>query len=264
MGLVRNGEIEMAPREAATVTACLIIIGNEILSGRTPDRNVAYAAKWLNEKGIQVREVRVIPDVEETIVATVNECRATFDYVFTTGGIGPTHDDITSASVARAFGVPIVRNEEARRLLEDQYIPGDLTEARLKMADIPAGAELIENPISRAPGFQIENVFVMAGVPAIMRAMFDSVQHRLVGGAPVASRQIACFLAEGQIAKALGDIQDRYPDLDIGSYPFWKMRKFGVSVVLRGTDTDILEAATEEVRDMIRGFGGEPQDESGD
>ena len=254
----------MASTDGAAVTACLIIIGNEILSGRTQDRNLAYAAKWLNEKGIQVREVRVIPDIEETIVATVNECRRAFDYVFTTGGIGPTHDDITSASVARAFGVPIERNEAARKLLEDQYIPGDLTEARLKMADIPAGAELIENPISRAPGFRIENVFVMAGVPAIMKAMLDSAQHRLVGGAPVASRQIACFLAEGQIEKALGEIQDRYPDLDLGSYPFWKMRKFGVSVVLRGTDIQRLEAATEEVREMIRGLGGEPRDESGD
>jgi molybdenum cofactor synthesis domain-containing protein len=254
----------MAPTEAATVTACLIIIGNEILSGRTQDRNLAYAAKWLNDKGIQVREVRVIPDVEEIIVATVNECRRAFDYVFTTGGIGPTHDDITAASVARAFGVPIERNEAARKLLEKQYVPGDLTEARLKMADVPAGAELIENPISRAPGFRIENVFVMAGVPAIMKAMLDSAQHRLVGGAPVASRQIACFLAEGQIAKALGEIQDRYPDLDLGSYPFWKMRKFGVSVVLRGTDTGRLEAATKEVREMIRTLGGEPRDESGE
>jgi molybdenum cofactor synthesis domain-containing protein len=251
----------MAATEPPTVTACLIVIGNEILSGRTQDKNVAYTAKWLNERGIQLREVRVIPDVEETIVATVNECRRKFDYVFTTGGIGPTHDDITAASVARAFGVAIERNPAAVRLLKEQYVPGDLTEARLKMADVPVGAELVENPISRAPGFQLGNVFVLAGVPAIMQAMLDSLQHRLVGGTPVASRQIACFLAEGRIAKGLSEIQARYPAVDIGSYPFWKMRRFGVSVVLRGTDEASLDAATDDVRRMIRALGDEPLDE---
>ncbi|MCP4327092.1 MAG: competence/damage-inducible protein A [Alphaproteobacteria bacterium] len=250
-----------APRDAA-VSACLIIIGNEILSGRTQDKNLSYAAKWLNQNGIQLREVRVIPDVEDAIVESVNDCRRRFDYVFTTGGIGPTHDDITAASIARAFGVPIERNEAARKLLEEQYIPGDLTEARLKMADIPAGAQLIENPISKAPGFQIDNVFVMAGVPAIMQAMLDSVQHRLVGGTPVASRQIACFLAEGRVAHGLAAVQERFPHIDIGSYPFWKMRKFGVSVVLRGTDEASLAAATEAVRSLIRDLGGDPHDEA--
>ena len=244
-----------------TVTACLIVIGNEILSGRTQDKNIAYAGKWLNDAGVQLRECRVIPDVEDTIVETVNECRAKYDYVFTTGGIGPTHDDITAASVAKAFGVELHRHPEAERLLLDHYSPADRTEARMKMADVPLGAELVENPISRAPGFQMDNVFVMAGVPAIMQAMLDSVRHRLVGGARVASRQIVCGLAEGAIAKRLGTIQNAYPDLDIGSYPFWKMRKFGVSVVLRGVDETELDRAADDVRAMIRELGGEPMSE---
>jgi len=253
-------DADTKPAKAKTVTACLIVIGNEILSGRTQDRNLAYLAEWLNGLGVRLGEARVIPDIESVIVDTVNDCRARFDYVFTTGGIGPTHDDITSASVAKAFGVAVERHPDAARLLEAHYEPADRTAARMKMADVPAGATLIDNPISKAPGFQLGNVFVLAGVPAIMRAMLDSVRHRIAGGAPVASRQVVCFLAEGEVAAGLAEIQARYPDIDIGSYPFWKMRRFGVSLVLRGTDEAELDAAAEAVRDLVRSLGGEPMD----
>src|SRR3954451_19193777 len=173
---------------AKNPTACLLVIGNEVLSGRTRDANIQFLATHLGERGIPLREVRIIPDVPETIISTVNEVRAKFDYVFTTGGIGPTHDDITSECIARAFGVKWVLHEEARRRLAAGYAnPADLNEARLRMAHVPEGAVLIDNPVSRAPGFQIGNVFVMAGVPRIMQAMFDGIKHGLAGGAPVLS-----------------------------------------------------------------------------
>jgi molybdenum cofactor synthesis domain-containing protein len=240
------------------VTACLLIIGNEILSGRTQDANLAYIAKGLGEIGVRLREVRVIPDVDETIIATVNEVRAKFDYVFTTGGIGPTHDDITSECVARAFGVPWVLDEEARRRLASGYGPGELNEARLRMAHIPEGASLIDNPISRAPGFQIGNVFVMAGVPRIMQAMFDGVKKSLKGGPPVLSRSITCALAEGILADGLGKLQHRYADLDIGSYPYYRRGGVGVALVMRGTDRERLAAAAAELKTLIRELGGDP------
>src|SRR5512134_200599 len=170
-----------------TVTAAVIIIGNEVLSGRTADANLCFLAKALNEVGVRVREARIIPDDEAVIVETVNACRQTFDYVLTTGGIGPTHDDITSASIAKAFGVPLERNPQAIRALEQHYRPGEFNEAGRKMADIPAGASLIDNPLSKAPGFQIGNVFVLPGVPVIMRAMFDGLRARLSGGEPMLS-----------------------------------------------------------------------------
>jgi molybdenum cofactor synthesis domain-containing protein len=241
------------------VTACLLIIGNEILSGRTQDANLAFIAKGLNEVGVRLREVRVIPDIAETIVATVNEMRAKFDYVFTTGGIGPTHDDITSECIARAFGVPWALNEEARRRLAAGYAnPADLNEARLRMAHIPAGAVLIDNPVSRAPGFQIGNVFVMAGVPRIMQAMFDGIKHRLSGGAPVLSRTVTSGLPEGVLAEGLGRLQARYPDFDIGSYPYYRRGGFGTSLVVRGTDASRLATAVEELFALVTGLGGEP------
>ncbi|HKJ74957.1 MAG TPA: competence/damage-inducible protein A, partial [Alphaproteobacteria bacterium] len=165
------------PDSTKTTTACLIVIGNEILSGRTQDANLSYLAKWLNERGVRLTEARVIPDIEDTIVTAVNECRKAFDYVFTTGGIGPTHDDITAASIAKAFGRPLVRREEAVELMRKFYGDDNLTEARLRMAHTPEGAEFIENPISRAPGFRVENVFVMAGVPLNMQSMLESVAH---------------------------------------------------------------------------------------
>ncbi len=240
------------------VTACMIVIGNEILSGRTKDANLPYLAERLNEWGVRLREARVVPDVEDVIVATVNECRAKFDYVFTSGGIGPTHDDITAAAIAKAFGRRLVRDADAVRLLRTRYGESDLNEARLKMADIPEGAELIENPVSGAPGFQIENVFVMAGVPAIMQAMVESLRHRVAGGEPVRSRSVAAHLAEGTVAEGLSAIQARYPEIDIGSYPFYRQGSFGVSLVLRGTDDERLDAALAELEALIVELGAEP------
>jgi len=244
--------------EEKIVTAAVLIIGNEILSGRTQDANLAYIAKGLGEVGVRLKEVRVIPDVAETIIATINELRAKFAYVFTTGGIGPTHDDITSESLARAFGVPWVLDPEAKRRLEAGYRPGELNAARLRMAHVPEGATLIDNPVSRAPGFQIGNVLVLAGVPKVMQAMFDGIKHRLVGGAPVLSRSVTCALAEGIIAEGLGQLQQRYAELDIGSYPFYRRGGNGVALVIRGTDAPRIAAAVAELTDLIRALGGEP------
>jgi len=241
-----------------TVDACLVIIGNEILSGRTQDANLAYIAKGLGEVGVRLKEVRVIPDVAETIIATINELRAKFAYVFTTGGIGPTHDDITSESLARAFGVPWVLDPEAKRRLEAGYRPGELNAARLRMAHVPEGATLIDNPVSRAPGFQIGNVLVLAGVPKVMQAMFDGIKHRLVGGAPVLSRSVTCALPEGIIAESLGQLQQCYAELDIGSYPFYRRGGNGVALVIRGTDAARIAAAVAELMDLIRALGGDP------
>ncbi len=244
-------------------TACLIIIGNEILSGRTKDENLQFIGGRLNELGIRLQEVRVIPDIETTIVATVNECRPAFDYVFTTGGIGPTHDDITAQSVAKAFGVENRLNDEAYNLLLDHYKdPDKINEARLRMAHTPVGARLIHNPVSLAPGFQMENVFVMAGVPRIMQVMFDGLGDRLVGGQPLESRAIDARLPEGEIANGLGEIQARYPDVDIGSYPYFRQGAAGCILVLRGAQPQMLDAAAEDVRALVRSCGGEPVDAS--
>lgn len=238
------------------ITACLIIIGNEILSGRTQDANLAHLAQRVNEVGVQLREVRVIPDVEETIVATVNEVRAKYDYVFTTGGIGPTHDDITSASIAKAFHVPIHRHPEAERILRSHYTSEQINEARLKMADVPQGAELLDNPVSAAPGFRMGNVFVMAGVPKIMQAMLDAIVPTLKGGAPVQSLSITTDLPEGDIATGLADIQHRYPDVEIGSYPMYKAGGFATTLVLRSTSTAHNDAAGNEICMLVEAKGG--------
>jgi len=246
-----------APQE---VTACVLIIGNEILSGRTADENLAYLAKGLNEVGVRLREARVIPDDGPTIVATVNEVRRKYDYVFTTGGIGPTHDDITSACIAEAFGVPLILHPEARRLLESHYPPGALNEARLRMAHVPEGATLLPNPISRAPGFRIENVFILPGVPQIMRAIFSEARHNLRGGARVLSRSVSCTLGEGTIANDLTALQNRYPELEIGSYPYFRRADFGTTLVVRGTDRERLMSAVEELKTLIRNLGGDPQE----
>jgi len=252
--------MSQADNSPKTVTACVLIIGNEILSGRTQDANLAFLAKGLNEAGIRLREARVIPDDPEIIVNTVNEARRAFDYVFTTGGIGPTHDDITSASIAEAFAVPLIVHPEARRLLESHYPPGGLNEARLRMAQVPDGATLLLNPISRAPGFRIDNVFVLPGVPQIMQAIFSELKHKLRGGATVLSRSVSCSLAEGTIAKDLGELQARYADLEIGSYPYFRRSDFGVTLVIRGTERERLAAATEELKTLIRALGGDPQE----
>jgi len=240
------------------VTAAVLIIGNEILSGRTKDVNLGYLAEELTKLGIRLREARVVADVESDIVTAVNDCRKRYDYVFTTGGIGPTHDDITSASVAAAFGVPLMLDERARAMLARNYPPGELNEARLRMAHVPEGASLIENPISAAPGFRLGNVLVMAGVPAIMRAMFDGVKGGLAGGRPVLSQTLSAFLGEGVIAAGLGALQQRYPDLDVGSYPFFRQGRFGASFVLRGTEKSRLDAAAKELRALISKLGAEP------
>ena len=247
-----------------TVTAALIVIGNEILSGRTRDANLPYLAGRLNDIGVQLREVRVVSDDQAAIVAAVNALRAAHDYVFATGGIGPTHDDVTAASVAEAFGVPLERSADAVKRLEAFYAGGhlELNEARLRMADVPAGAELIDNPVSGAPGFQIENVFVLAGVPNIMQAMFEGVKHRLTGGAPMRTRTLAVDLPEGTIAQAVEAVQTRYPDVEIGSYPYYRSRAFGVRLVLRAVDEARLAAAAAELMQALAGLGGAPVEEA--
>jgi molybdenum cofactor synthesis domain-containing protein len=245
---------------AKTVDACVLIIGNEILSGRTQDANLAFLAQGLNDAGIRLREARVIGDDAEAIVGTVNEVRRKFDYVFTTGGIGPTHDDITSACVAAAFGVRLILHPEAKRILENHYPPGALNDARLRMAQVPEGASLLLNPISRAPGFRIANVFVLPGVPQIMQAIFNELKRQLQGGARMLSRSVSCTLGEGTIAKDLAELQQRYPDLEIGSYPYFRRSDFGVTLVVRGSEPDRIAAAVEELKGLIRALGGDPQE----
>ncbi len=242
------------------VTAAVLIIGNEILSGRTKDANLPYLDERLGELGIRLAEARVVADLKDEIVAAVNALRQRYTYVFTTGGIGPTHDDITAECVAAAFGRPLIRNPEALALLQAHYAPGDLNEARLRMANTPEGASLIENPISHAPGFRIENVHVLAGVPAIMRAMFDSLAPGLIGGPPLRSRTLTSKLPEGALAAGLGALQERYPEVDIGSYPSFRDGRPSVAVVLRATDETRLAAVAEEVGDLIRGLGAEPRE----
>ena len=240
----------MPPSE--TVTACLIIIGNEILSGRTQDTNLAHLSVVLNELGVRMTEARVIPDVEQTIVDTVNHCRAQFDYVFTTGGIGPTHDDITADSIALAFGIEVEEHPEVAALIRKREAPPQVMAARLRMARIPVGATLIDNPTGGPPGFQVENVFVMAGVPMVMQAMastFDRVM--LPGGKPVRSRTVGAFLGESEVADDLAAIQSDFPEIDLGSYPFYRPSGYGTNLVMRGTDEDELEAMLERVSQMI-------------
>jgi len=240
-------------------TACLLVIGNEVLSGRTQDANIRFIATGLGEIGMPLKEVRVIPDVPDTIVTTVNECRARFDHVFTTGGIGPTHDDITSECVAAAFGVPWEPHAEAWARMERHYQPGEFNEARQRMATMPRGAALIDNPISIAPGFTIGNVHVMAGVPRIMQAMFTALRPTLQGGTPVQSRAVhAAGLLEGSIAAGLGAIQTRFPDLDLGSYPFYRANANGVALVAKGTDPEALDACIAEVTALVHAQGKTP------
>jgi molybdenum cofactor synthesis domain-containing protein len=234
------------------VTAAALVIGNEILSGQTRDANLAFIAERLAALGIRLREARVVADETADIVAAVNDLRRRFDYVFTTGGIGPTHDDITSAAVAQAFGRPLVLHPEAHRILESYYQPGELNEARLRMAHAPEGAALVENPISGAPGFQIENVFVLAGIPAVMQAMFESLRHRLAGGAPLLSRTIVAELPEGRMAAGLGAIQAANPEVEIGSYPFHKNGRYGARLVVRSTDPERLARVGEDVAALVR------------
>ena len=232
-------------------TSAIIIIGNEILSGRTQEVNLSYLSIWLNKLGVRVEEVRIIPDIENKIVNCVNELRKKFNYVFTTGGIGPTHDDITSECVAKACGVAFGTHPEAFEILEAHYGKEEFNAPRRKMAMTPQGAELIPNPVSAAPGFIIDNIYVMAGVPRIMQAMVDHVVPSLAGGALVKSENVPCFYPESKIAEGLGDIQKKFPDVDIGSYPYFKDGKTGVNVVLRSSNEESLTKAKEDVEDMI-------------
>lgn len=241
---------------AGTPTAAVLVIGNEILSGRTQDANLSYIASKLAAIGVAVREARVIPDVEAEIIAAVHTLRARYDYVFTTGGIGPTHDDITAGCIAKAFGLTLDINAEALARLTAHYPAGHLNDARRKMAEIPPGAALIDNPVSAAPGFRLENVYVLPGVPRIMQAMLDGLLPHLAGGPPIQSRIVSTPLLEGTIARDLGAVQDDFPDIDIGSYPYFRAGAFGVSLVLRGTDGPRLDAATAAVAAMIERLGG--------
>jgi molybdenum cofactor synthesis domain-containing protein len=243
-------------------TAAVLIIGNEVLSGRTQDANLNYIAKGLAGIGVRLKEARVVADVEAEIVDAVDALRAKYDYVFTTGGIGPTHDDITSPSVAKAFGTRLHRHPKAVAAMEAAYKPGQLNEARLRMAEVPEGASLIETTASAAPGFRMGNVFVMAGVPSIMRAMFDAVKHTLRAGPPVQSSSVMTHLPEGAIAKDFGALQEKYPDVDMGSYPFFRQGQFGTSLVLRGVERARIDAAMAELKAMLLGLGGDAIDES--
>lgn len=235
--------------------AALLIIGNEILSGRTQDKNLHWLAGQLNTLGIGIGEARIIPDIQDVIVETVNLCRAHYAYVFTTGGIGPTHDDITAASIAKAFGVPLSRHIEAEALLRDHYTAEQINEARMKMADIPEGAELIYNPVSAAPGFCIENVYVMAGIPSIMQAMFSGIKHTLSGGAQVQSLTVTVFASEGTIAGLLGTVQTQFPEIEIGSYPFIRFERLGTSVVMRSPNKTQLEEASQFLQLELKDAG---------
>ncbi len=240
------------------VTAAMLVIGNEILSGRTRDANMHYLAGKLTELGIRLREARVVPDIEDTIIAAVNELRARYDYVFTSGGIGPTHDDITADCIARAFGVHIDIHPEARRRLEAHYEAGMLNAARLRMARIPETATLIDNPVSAAPGFRIGNVMVMAGVPMIFQAMVASVAPTLSGGDKLLSRTVLALVPEGAVAEELGALQKQYPAVDMGSYPAFRGGRASTAIVMRSTDHVLLDAAADAMYAIFRRMGGEP------
>lgn len=231
-------------------TAAMLVIGDEILSGRTRDANMHHLAGELTKAGIDLKEVRVVSDDGDAIVDAVRALSAAYDTVFTSGGIGPTHDDITADNVARAFGVPIDVREDARALLAAHYarVGHDLNEARLRMARIPDGAALIDNPVSVAPGFTIENVHVMAGVPAVFKAMVESVLPTLTGGQPLVSETLEIRRGEGDIAGPLADLAARYPDLSLGSYPFQRDGQFGANVVIRGGDGAQVAAALNELK----------------
>lgn len=236
--------------ENKVYTAAVLVIGNEILSGRTLDKNTQYIAQKMVERGVRLVEARVIPDIRDKIIETLNTLRAQVDYVFTTGGIGPTHDDITAECVAAAFDVELEKNPEAFEVLKKNYTEGEFTPARQKMAMIPAGATLIPNPVSAAPGFIIGNVHVMAGVPKIMQAMMDHIAHGLAGGDVMLSETVTFDMPESEMAGTLAELQEKYPDVEIGSYPNYRDGKPSLNVVLRSTDAERLAAVTGELREL--------------
>ena len=248
--------------EEKTVRAAMVIIGSEILSGRTQDTNLNTLARGLNDVGIVLSEARIVSDAPDAIVAALNELRARYDYVFTTGGIGPTHDDITAQCVADAFEVPLILNPEARALLQAHYdrTGRELNAARLRMAHTPQGASLIANPVSTAPGFRIENVYVLAGVPVVMQAMLDGLKPGLTGGHRVLSRSVGSLVGEGIVARDLAALQAKYPALEIGSYPFYRPGGVsGTNIVIRHADAALIDAALAEAAQLIRSHGGEPE-----
>ena len=229
-------------------TAALLVIGDEILSGRTQDKNVAQIASWLNVQGIRLREVRVVADVEDDIVAAANALRARYDYLFTTGGIGPTHDDITVDALAKALGVPVIVHPDARAVLEEYYATrGGLNEGRLRMARVPEGASLIPNRYSGAPGIHIGNIFIMAGVPHITAGMLDALTGTLEGGDPVLSTQVGCWVAESEIAALLVAAERAHEGSQIGSYPFFREGRVGCNFVIRSTSQSVLDACAAEL-----------------
>lgn len=237
-------------------TAGLVIIGDEILSGRTQDKNIAQIASWLQVQGIRLAEVRVVADVQEKIVEAVNTLRADNDYLFTTGGIGPTHDDITVDAVAEALGVPVVIHPEARELLERYYADkGGLTDGRLRMARVPEGAELIPNRMSGAPGIRRGNVIVMAGVPHITAGMLDALTGELEGGAPLISETIGCWIAESEVAELLREVEQAHDNCQIGSYPFFREGKVGANFVVRSTDEEQLKSCVDSLTDGLATSG---------
>ena len=233
------------------VNAAIIIIGNEILSGRTQDSNSSTIALWLNSLGVKVQEVRVIPDVEDVIVQTINEVRKKNNYVFTTGGIGPTHDDITAKSISKAFNVKYEVNKEAYKILENYYKQGEFNEGRQKMAWTPSQAKLISNPSSGAPGFIIGNVYCLPGVPSILKSMLGGLNNLISGGKPILSHTINLRTVESEIAKSLTLVQDSNKDVEIGSYPFFKAGKLGVAIVIRSDEQSKIDICTSQILEFV-------------
>jgi molybdenum cofactor synthesis domain-containing protein len=237
-------------------TAALVVIGDEILSGRTEDRNIAQVARWLQVQGIRLMEVRVVPDIEARIVEAVNALRTAHDYLFTTGGIGPTHDDITVDAVAAALDLPVVVHPEARDILEDYYASrGGITEARLRMARVPEGAELIPNRMSGAPGIKIGNVHLMAGVPHITAQMLDALTGTLEGGAPLLTETVGCWVAESEVADILRAVEKAHENCQIGSYPFFRDGRVGANFVIRSTGEDDLRSCVAALSDALGSAG---------
>ena len=243
------------------VHAAVLIIGNEILSGRTQDINLNHIANTVGAWGIQVRECRVVPDIEDEIVQAVNALRARYDYVFTTGGIGPTHDDITAPCIAKAMGLAIVEHPEIARRIESRPAPADILRNRLLMARVPEGAGLIENPTGGPQGFYIDNVYVMAGIPRVMQAMLSTLDGALKRGPVMLSRSVSAYLGESEVSQALAAIQDTHPEVDIGSYPFARDGRYGTSLVARGSDPALLDQILTELEQMIRNAGETPFDQ---
>ena len=233
------------------VNAAILIIGNEILSGRTQDTNTSTLAIWLNSIGVKVNEVRVIPDNEKIIIDTLNLLRRTYDYVFTTGGIGPTHDDITAESVSKAFNRKYQIHKEAFKLLEAYYKPGEFNEGRQKMVWMPEGAELILNPTSGAPGFKVDNVFCLPGVPSILKSMLGGLKNKIIGGEPILSHTISLRTVESEIANSLTKVQQQNKDVEIGSYPFFHAGKLGVSIVIRSENQSKIDECNSQILKFV-------------